>query len=375
MSPPLILDRQVFLKQYWQREPLLMARALPDFRPPINADELAGLALEPGVESRIIELRGDSWLLHHGPFASGDFHRDTLWTLLVQSVDHYCPQVAALRRLIDFLPQWRVDDIMVSYAVDGGSVGPHYDNYDVFLLQGEGERLWKLGQACDETTGLLAHDELRLLSDFDQVEEHLLRCGDILYVPAGVAHWGIAQGECTTFSIGFRAPRVYDMVSRWVDHLLESTSTESYYTDSIEAGSGRPGELSRTDLDRAQEVLKEALENVIDQRWFGELVTEPRQDLELEPQLLCFEEAILQTGMQAVALSPAARLAWQEEGAGVVVFANGESEVFSPRVLNWLVGLCEHWRVEGSTLTAAMADPEGLRLLAYLYERGCFDEQ
>ena len=177
------VDRESFLAQYWQRKPLLMRAAIDNFKPPLSSHKMAGLALEEQVESRIIEQRGADWLLHHGPFSSRDFQRNDPWTLLVQAVDHYIPEVAELRKLVDFIPSWRVDDVMASYAVDGGSVGPHYDNYDVFLLQGEGERLWKLGQFCDESSALLPHDELRILSLFECQHEYLLRPGDMLYVP------------------------------------------------------------------------------------------------------------------------------------------------------------------------------------------------
>ena len=135
------LDREDFLARYWQRKPLLIRQAINNFHPPLSSHQLAGLALEDEVESRIIEPSGNGWTLHHGPFSNADYQRQNPWTLLVQAVDHYIPEVARLRRTVDFIPQWRVDDVMVSYAVDGGSVGPHYDNYDVFLLQGEGERL------------------------------------------------------------------------------------------------------------------------------------------------------------------------------------------------------------------------------------------
>jgi len=245
-------DKETFLAQYWQRKPLLIRNAIAGFETPLPADELAGLALEEDIESRIIEYRDNQWRLDHGPFTGKDFHRDTPWTLLVQAVDHVIPAVAELRKLVDFLPQWRVDDVMVSYAVDGGSVGPHYDNYDVFLLQGEGERRWRLGQYCDAGSPLLAHPELRILSEFNCTREYLLGPGDILYVPPGLAHWGVAQGECTTFSIGFRAPRVNDMVSRWADCLLEHLDPELFYSDSHIEPVTRAGEIRPQDLARVR---------------------------------------------------------------------------------------------------------------------------
>ncbi|HBX73989.1 MAG TPA: cupin, partial [Halieaceae bacterium] len=166
------LQPALFLDRYWQREPLLLRAAVPGFVPPVSADELAGLAMEDEVESRIAECNGaadnaSSWQLHHGPFVASDFLRPHPWTLLIQRVDQLLDEVAELRRLTDFIPRWRLDDIMVSYATDGGGIGPHYDLYDVFLLQGEGERTWRIGQRCNADTPLLAHDDLKLLAHFD----------------------------------------------------------------------------------------------------------------------------------------------------------------------------------------------------------------
>lgn len=365
------LDRETFLARYWQRKPLLIRSAIDGFQPPLSRHELAGLALEEHVESRIIEFVDDEWRLHHGPFAATDLRRETAWTLLVQAVDHYIPEVAQLRKLVDFIPQWRVDDVMVSYAVDGGSVGPHYDNYDVFLLQGEGERLWRTGQFCDGDTPLLPHGELRILSEFQAREEYLLRTGDILYVPPGIAHWGIARGECTTFSIGFRAPRINDMVSRWVDRLLEQIDPELFYSDAGQSPASRPGEIRPRDLDRALAQLQAALDQDCCNHWFGELVTEPRYEPEPDNDDLAEARALMQTGEGWVGLSPAAKLAWQQEGEGVAVFANGGSAIFPPAVLPPLMTLCDAWRLERDELARVMADDACAGLLDYLLESGC----
>jgi 50S ribosomal protein L16 3-hydroxylase len=365
------LDKEAFLARYWQREPLLIRQGIPDFTPPLSADELAGLAMEEDIESRVIEYRDRQWLLHHGPFSETDFQRDVPWTLLVQAVDHCSDAVAALRRLVDFLPQWRVDDVMVSYAVDGGSVGPHYDNYDVFLLQGEGARRWQVGQRCDADTALLPHDELRLLRDFQCQQEYLLEAGDILYLPPGVAHWGIAKGECTTFSIGFRAPRVNDMVSRWVDSLLANMDPELFYSDSHIEPVSRAGEIRPRDLQRVMAQLQAALAQDSDNHWFGELVTEPRYDLCSDDEDLAGAGDLLADDPDLVALSPAARVAWQQEAAGIVVFANGEARLFSATVLPDLLLLCETWRLAGRELTLALARPDSRQLLEHLLTLGC----
>jgi 50S ribosomal protein L16 3-hydroxylase len=363
-------DKDAFLARHWQREPLLIRNALPGFEVPLSADELAGLAMEDGVESRIIESADDHWLLHHGPFSEADFQRYHPWTLLVQAVDHYIPEVAALRKLVDFLPQWRVDDVMVSYATDGGSVGPHYDNYDVFLLQGEGQRRWQLGQFCDADSPLSAHDELRILADFECSQEYLLGPGDILYVPPGIAHWGIAKGECTTFSIGFRAPRVNEMVSRWTDRLLESADPELFYSDSHIEAASRAGEIRPRDLQRALAQLQAALDQEVDNHWFGELVTEPRYDNLSDDDDLAEARLLLRDGPALVSRVAAAKLAWQQDTDGIRVFANGDSRSFNPDVLPALITLCEHRELAGDVLANARAAGHTATLLDYLLEMG-----
>ena len=364
------LDKEVFLATCWQREPLLVRGALEPFTSPLPADELAGLALEEDVESRIIEYREGNWQLHHGPFRGEDFQRDNPWTLLVQAVDHYIPEVARLRQLVDFLPSWRVDDVMVSYAVDGGSVGPHYVNYDVFLLQGEGRRRWRLGQACNSQSPLLPHDTLRILRDFECSREYLLEPGDILYVPPGIAHWGIAEGECTTFSIGFRAPRINDMVSRWADDLLEKLDPELFFRDPGIEAAARPGEIRPRDMERVRAQLRAALDQSTDSRWFGAMVTEPRYEFDTDDDDLAEARALLAAGPGYVELSPAARVAWQQEPEGITVFANGQARLFSAAVLDILATLCGDWRLEGERLAGALAQADTARLLDYLLESG-----
>ena len=375
MSSPgdlnLNLDREKFLARYWQREPLLIPNAIENFSVPLSKHQLAGLALEEQVESRIIECRDNTWTLQHGPFQNKDYQRDTPWTLLVQAVDHYIPEVAELRKLVDFIPQWRVDDVMVSYAADGGSVGPHYDNYDVFLLQGEGKRLWKLGQFCDRDTPLQPHEDLRILNLFECEQEYLLGTGDILYVPPGVAHWGIAQGECTTFSIGFRAPRVNDMVSRFADQLLEQLDPDQFYHDTMQTPASRAGEIRPRDLERAMAQLQGALDQASGNHWFGELVTEPRYENLSDNDDLAEARDILATGATVVSLSPGAKLAWQQESDGILVFANGSSMLFPESILSALVGLCEHWRLAEQDLADALDDQASADLLDYLLEGGC----
>jgi len=260
---------------------------------------------------------------------------------------------------------------MVSYAVDGGSVGPHYDNYDVFLLQGEGKRRWQLGQNCSDDSALLPNPDLRILVEFDCSQDYVLEPGDILYVPPGVAHWGIAEGECTTFSLGFRAPRINDMLSRWVDEILENSNPEKFYTDSSLTSTGRPGEIRPEDLSRVTKQLAAALAEKSSQRWFGELVTEPRYDLEFDGEEIELQHSALNTSCAQVCVLPSAKLAWNDVDDNIEVYANGNSQQFSTEVRSTVIALCENSRLEGQALVAAKASPEGINLLQYLITQAC----
>lgn len=367
------LDRDRFLAEYWQRKPLLLRNAIDQTSPAIDANELAGLALEDEVESRIVDHRDGIWHVQHGPFTEASFRRTGAWTLLVQAVDHHVQEVADLRRLVDFIPQWRMDDIMVSYATDGGSVGPHYDNYDVFLLQGEGQKLWQLGQACDASSELLPHDELRILETFVAEQEYLLNPGDVLYVPPGIAHCGTARGEATTFSIGFRAPRVRDMAARWVDLMLETLDPDLFFRDPGRESAARPGEIREADIERARLQLQAVMQVGDDAAWFGELVTEPRAATAWRGT---DSPGGLEGDFRTVGLSSDAKLAWREHADGrVQVFANGEHHDFDGIVVPWLVTLCGTWRLERSELEPALADEHGCALLRYLLESGVIHVQ
>ena len=214
------------------------------------------------------------------------------------------------------------------------------------------------------------HDELRILNDFQCSQEYVLGPGDVLYVPPGVAHWGIARGECTTFSIGFRAPRLSDMVSRWADRLLEQMDQEVFFSDSHTEVVSRAGDIRPRDLARAMAQLQGALDQESDNHWFGDLVTEPRYEPGGDDDDLADARAILSGKPASVALSPAAKLAWQQEESGIVVFANGEARTFAEAVLPSLITLCESWRLAGTELHRALDQADTAGLLDHLLETG-----
>lgn len=269
------LSAEAFLQHYWQKKPLLIRGALADYASPISADELAGLALESEVESRIVESQGRDWTLKHGPFTEEDFlglpEQD--WTLLVQGVDLWVPEVQALLAQFAFLPPWRLDDVMVSFACPGGSVGPHFDQYDVFLLQVEGQRRWQIGAECSKETPLRDNSPLRILQEFNAREEWVLDPGDMLYLPPGVAHWGVAQTECLTYSIGFRSPSIADMLGDLSVELM-TQGYDVHYRDPALTPTMASSNIDQAFIDQAKQQLWQAInDDDLISDWFARFMT------------------------------------------------------------------------------------------------------
>ena len=269
------LSADAFLRRYWQQEPLLIRKALANYQSPISADELAGLALESEVESRLVECQGRDWTLKHGPFTEEDFlslpEKD--WTLLVQGVDLWVPEVQALLSQFAFLPPWRLDDVMVRFACPGGSVGPHFDQYDVFLLQVEGQRRWQIGGRCSSETPMRDDSPLRILKEFEADEEWLLEPGDMLYLPPGVAHWGVAETECLTYSIGFRSPSIADMLGDLSVELM-TQGYDAHYRDPALTPNMASLNIDQAFIDQAKRQLWQAInDDDLISDWFARFMT------------------------------------------------------------------------------------------------------
>lgn len=327
-------DPAQFLATHWQRKPLLIRNPWDDWQCPVEADELAGLACEREVESRLIEqTTGSDWAVEHGPLAETRFASlgASPWTLLVQAVDHHVPEVAALLAQFRFVPNWRVDDVMVSFASDGGGVGPHFDQYDVFLIQGHGRRRWQIGGACNEHSPLLPHGDLKLLRDFEATDEWVLEPGDMLYVPPGVSHNGIALGDdCMTLSIGFRAPSRAELIGDWSDHLLEDMSEDDRYADPGLAPQTNPGEIGANALERLRAMMIEALgDGQRFARWFGAYSTTRKYpEIDWRPEEPLDIEDVRDALAQGIALhrNPASRFSFVREDGGILVlFVDGET--------------------------------------------------
>ncbi|PRW68752.1 cupin [Pseudomonas fluorescens] len=364
-----------FLRDYWQKKPLLIRQAIPDFESPIDADELAGLALEEEVESRLVIEHGERpWELRRGPFAEDAFSTlpEREWTLLVQAVDQFVPEVAELLEHFRFLPSWRIDDVMISFAAPGGSVGPHFDNYDVFLLQAQGKRNWKIGQMCNSESPLLQHADLRILAEFEESAEWVLEPGDMLYLPPRLAHFGIAEDDCMTYSVGFRAPSAAEVLTHFTDFLSQYLTDEERYTDADAQPVSDPHQIQGDALDRLKGLLAE---HMSDERmlltWFGQFMTEPRY-----PELVAGEELgeedfinSLQDGAILVR-NPSARLAWSEVDDDVLLFASGQSRYLPGKLRGLLKLVCSADALHSENLGEWLADEDGRDLLCELVKQG-----
>lgn len=275
-----------FLAEYWQKKPLLIKNAIPNFTGLLSPDELAGLACEDEVQSRIVEFKKGKWVANHGPFDEDDFANltenptpDNNWTLLVQSVNHHLPEGTALLKQFDFIPHARLDDLMVSYAPHGGGVGPHFDSYDVFLLQGQGKRIWRISEQVD--LSLVEGAPLRILQNFDTSQEWLVEAGDLLYLPPHLAHWGIAVTDngvdCMTYSIGFRAPKNQELATEFLGFMQDKLNKDQIVLD----GDFLTKIYQDADLtlqDHAAEISKEMVAKVSANlqkiKWSDEMVAE-----------------------------------------------------------------------------------------------------
>ncbi|WP_194788416.1 cupin domain-containing protein [Pseudomonas sp. UFMG81] len=369
------LTAREFLRDYWQKKPLLVRQAFPDFVSPIDGDELAGLALEEEVESRLVLEHGERpWELRRGPFAEDAFsdlpERD--WTLLVQAVDQFVPEVAELLEEFRFLPSWRIDDVMISYAAPGGSVGPHFDNYDVFLLQGDGKRNWKVGQMCNSDSPLIDHADLRILADFEQTAEWTLEPGDMLYLPPRLAHYGVAEDNCLTYSVGFRAPSAAEVLTHFTDFLGQFLPEEERYSDADAQPVSDPHQIQHDALDRLKALIdKHMADKDLLLTWFGQFMTEPRYPEQVVGEDLSEEELLNYLAQGAILIrNPSARMAWSEFGDDLLLFASGRSCPLPGKLRELLKLICSADALHSENLEPWLQDEDGLMLVQQLVMQG-----
>lgn len=275
------IDKTRFLQEYWQKKPLLIKDAFPGFVSVLDADELAGLAMEEEVESRLVlGLPNDNpqWQLKHGPFSAQDLTSlpDSHWTLLVQGVDRLIPEVHRLCEAFDFIPAWRLDDVMISIASMYGGVGPHYDNYDVFLYQAQGSRRWSLTTKHCHEKNVVPNLDLRIMSEFEVEEEYILSAGDMLYLPPHVGHDGVAlSNDCMTYSFGYRSYQVQELWDSLGDFIAEKRAGKALYRDPSWAQLTHTGEIPDSAVSQAKQAMQCLLEDdeALSQ-WFTRFATQ-----------------------------------------------------------------------------------------------------
>lgn len=366
-----------FLADYWQQKPVCIRKGIAFQEALIAVDELAGLALEPEVESRLIENRGDlkDWQVIHGPLTEDDFNkeRDFPWTLLVQGVDCFVPEVHDFLAKFRFLPSWRVDDLMISYATKGAGVGAHYDRYDVFLIQGEGQRQWQIGQTCNENSALMAHDHLSLLADFELSEEFILNPGDMLYIPPLLAHKGVAMSDvCVTYSVGFRSPSHGDVLTTFADERSMDISADLRIKDHGFAANS--GEISAADVEGLMQLMRDQItpENVA--QWFGKHSTEakhPGLDMAEEAMDLAELDSIINDAYGVLRVSEGVRLAytWQGDG-GLTLFVQGDALPCPPDATAFVEAIANQWLIAVDELDPLVKKDAAKAMLLILHNQG-----
>ena len=368
-----------FLRDWWGKKPLLIRNAFPNFESPITPEELAGLALEEEVASRLVLERGGDypWQLRHGPFREEDFANlpETHWTLLVQEVDRWVPGAAALFERFRFAPSWRFDDIMASYAPDGGNVGAHMDRYDVFLIQGLGRREWRIGaKPLSAEEEISAPDlDVDMLLDFEPDETLVLEQGDMLYLPPRVAHHGVALGPCMTFSVGFRAPGHAECLDAALRRAIAAADPLGSCSGSESTPPVHPARIGEDALDPFYRLVRESLTAPLLAEAFGALVTESPRGEELPvPEREWTSEALaeaLRAGAELVRTAPN-RFAFIERIDGATLFAHGEAYPLGSELAYAAPLVAGRAALDAETLGEALEDEDFRALLATLANAG-----
>jgi 50S ribosomal protein L16 3-hydroxylase len=364
-------DQQAFLDSYWQKQPLVIKAAFKDFADPIAADELAGLACEEEIASRIILTKQNNWEIIQGPIEDYAPFGEDNWQLLVQAVNHWYPDSQPLVDAFRFIPDWRFDDLMVSFATPGGGVGPHIDNYDVFLLQGEGRRRWKVGPK-----GVYSPRDgdthTALIDDFEPMIDVILEAGDMLYIPPGFPHRGETIETALSYSIGFRAPSQQELISGIADHLIDTNGGLKRFISTQEAAD--PGLLTLAQQNGMVEMLSELLTKPEHyQRVLGQLLSQNRFELDLcdpddehtVPELL---EALADGAeIQRIGGLKVIRLEGDTEKR---LFINGEIYQFDDAELDTLALLANQFSLDSATALALCEQADIAQYFLWLLDQG-----
>ena len=366
------LSPQDFLENYWQQQPLVVRQAFPGFESPISADELAGLSCEPDVNSRIVIEKGGKhpWQTLYGPMDEAVFQDlpATHWSLLVNDVEKHLPQLVWIVDQFRFIPEWCVDDLMISYAPEGGSVGPHLDQYDVFILQAQGHRRWQVHNRTVAEDNQMAGTELRIQKEFEAEQEWLLAPGDLIYIPPGVSHYGVATDECLSFSIGFRAATHAEMLQDFVEYISRDLPAEATFRDPGLTVQQYANEITKATIDTVREILKDYLRPDHPElpRWFGHFISDTKADVTPGTEQTVTDFSHLVATHRVLARHPASRYAFSRRGSRALLFIDGDDFDVSK---GFAEALCAHRELELQSLAGSISAEEQ-QLLLELFNSG-----
>lgn len=277
------LSPEKFLAEYWQKKPLLIKQAFKNFEDTIPADELAGLAMEAEIESRIVSVDNKgNWQVDHGPFEDFSQYGEENWTLLVQAVNNWSRPTNSLLQPFAFIPRWRIDDVMVSFSTPNGGVGPHLDQYDVFIIQGSGKRRWQVGAPNKALSTLIPHPDLKQVSAFEPLIDEITEAGDLLYIPPNHPHNGVSIENSVNFSIGFQAPSSQELWSSFADKLIDNNLGELRFSDTARKVTDSSTLISKADQQQLKAFMLEQLEDTaLFEQFIGQYLTQSHHALEL----------------------------------------------------------------------------------------------
>lgn len=342
-----------FLREYWHKKPCVIRQAIPNFKPLLSTEALFKLAAEDDVESRLITHFRQNWQMQNGPLAQLPDVSQKDWTLLVQGVNLHNDAADALLRSFNFIPDARLDDLMISYATEGGGVGPHFDSYDVFLLQAHGQRRWRI--SAQQDLSLVEGMPLKILSNFKAEQEFVLEPGDMLYLPPQYAHDGVAVGECMTYSIGFRAPAFQELGEAFLQFMADTIDLPGRYADPDLEVSKHPAEISRTMLAQVADELNKVKFTEDDIAIFlGEYLSEPKARTYFTPPARPLTAARFEDGIakRGVSLSRKTQMLYR----GKHVFINGESFAAGRADKTTLCLLADQRHLDGASAATSSQD-------------------
>lgn len=364
-----------FLSRHWQKKPLLVRRGLPDFRDPITPDELAGLACEDGVESRLVREKGGAhpWEVTWGPHPEERLRKLPRrgWTLLVQEVNRFVPELALLLDGVAFLPSVRVDDVMVSFAAPGGSVGPHLDSYDVFLVQGLGARRWRFDTKRTKDVRFVTGLDLRILERFKPDADVVLEPGDVLYIPPGFAHHGIAESDCLTYSIGFRAPSAGELRAAFARD--RAGGAPELLADPLLTPQENAGAIPAKLLERVRAIIRgEIVSNEAIDRWFASYATQLAPGHVIDPPSRPSKDPFekLKGSRVRVRRTEEGRFAFLPRKGGVYLYVGGAEIAVGEAAVELVLLVCRKRTFAGLELLQATKNKASKALLCELFARG-----